>query len=124
MWCKKGRGMPVPSRGLAFPGIVVGSDDEEGDGMPAMESVLQGDPEVGEALVALMLERDGLREFGAPPFLSFPGPSRLRLGKAPHREGPCLLGALSCRSTLLPWQRSLGCRLRMARRGRLRSIRP
>ena len=116
--------MPVPSRGLAFPGIVVGSDDEEGDGMPAMESVLQGDPEAGEALVALMSERDGLREFGAPPFLSFPGPSRLRLGKAPHREGPCLLGALSCRSTLLPWQRSLGCRLRMARRGRLRSIRP
>ena len=57
--------MPVPSRGLAFPGIVVGSDDEEGDGMPAMESVLQGDPEVGEALVALMSERDGLREFGA-----------------------------------------------------------
>ena len=57
--------MPVPSRGLAFPGIVVGSDDEEGDGMPAMESVLQGDPEAGEALVALMSERDGLREFGA-----------------------------------------------------------
>ena len=33
--------------------------------MPAMESVLQGDPEAGEALVALMSERDGLREFGA-----------------------------------------------------------
>ncbi len=33
--------------------------------MPAMESVLQGDPEAGEALVALMSECDGLREFGA-----------------------------------------------------------
>lgn len=48
--------MPAPSRGPAFPRIVVGSDDEEGDGMPAMESVLQGDPEAGEALVALMSE--------------------------------------------------------------------
>lgn len=33
--------------------------------MSAMESVLQGDPEVGEALVALMSGCDGLREFGA-----------------------------------------------------------
>lgn len=33
--------------------------------MSAIESVLQGSPEVGEALLALMSECDGLREFGA-----------------------------------------------------------
>ena len=57
---------PPPSRGPAGLESSLDWDDEERTvRMTALQSVLQGDPEAGEALLGLMSECCDLREFGA-----------------------------------------------------------